>query len=288
METRCITSARRHKETHKGSPTEGEKVMNIWDSVQRGLEKASHEAARIAKTQRLRATIDTLSRQIQTQQGMLIQKTMELFANGQLTQSELLSICQALTNMQQQLAQAQNELKQIPVPQQQGNQPALPPGSTGPYPSSTTAFPTNQYGMGEGIAPTIYAPLPPLESTTPIPVPPPPPGVDATLSQQRTTLMSDTEGYLAEENIFCNNCHSEVISGHAYCQNCGAPVKAEASYLPTTRGTFNEQPTIEDARTIRTPETNTPQDAATERAEQSNYADRFSAPPPPPIQQDGG
>ncbi len=256
--------------------------MNIWDSVQRGLEKASHEAARIAKTQRLRATIDTLSRQIQSQQSTLIQKTMELFANGQLTQSELLTICQSLTSIQQQLAQAQNELKQIPVPAQQGNQPALPAGSTAPYPTPTATFPTNQYGMGEGIAPTIYAPLPPLESTTPIPVPPPPPGIDATISQQRTTLMGDSEGYPAEEKIYCSNCHSEVISGHAFCQNCGTPVKAEASYLPTTRGTFNEQ------LTIRAPEPSTPQDGATERAEPSNHPDQSGTTPSPLTQQDGG
>lgn len=258
--------------------------MNLWDSVQRGLEKASHEAARIAKTQRLRATIDTLSRQIQAQQGTLIQKTMELFANGQLTQGELLLICQSLATMQQQLAQAQHELKQIPAQGQQAGSPTMQPGTTGPYPS-TASFPG-----GENLAPTIYAPLPPMESTTPIAVPPPPPGVEATFSEQRTTLMSD-DGHLAQEKIICTNCHNEVLPGHAYCQNCGSPVKVEASYLPTIRGTFNDQPTIEDARTTRTPDTNT-QDVATQRATDSEqaYTERNTSPSPQnqPASEDGG
>lgn len=262
----------------------GENAMNIWDSVQRGLEKASHEAARIAKTQRLRATIDTLSRQIQAQQSTLIQKTMELFARGQLTQSELLSICQSLTTMQQQLAQAQYELKQIPTQGQQSG-PQMQPGTTGPYPS-TTSFPA-----GENLAPTIYAPLPPIESTTPIPVPPPPPGVDATISQQRTTLMQD-DGQVAQEQTICANCHNEVLPSHAYCQNCGAPVKGEASYLPTIRGTFNELPTVEDARTTRAPETNIQEDAATIRADEREQAHRERNTSPSlqnqPTSEDGG
>ena len=56
--------------------------MNIWDSVQRGLEKATHEAARIAKAQRLRTTLEGLSKQIEMQQGAIVSKAMELFQHG--------------------------------------------------------------------------------------------------------------------------------------------------------------------------------------------------------------
>src|SRR5579859_2363353 len=109
--------------------------MNIWDSVHRGLEKASHEASRIARTQRLRSTIDGLNRQITTQQGSLLTRAMELFSTGRLTQSELLPLCQEMANLQQQLAQAHHELKQLQAqaPATPGqNAPATPP--TGPYP----------------------------------------------------------------------------------------------------------------------------------------------------------
>src|SRR6266480_6657365 len=110
--------------------------MPLWDSVQRGLEKASQEAARIARTQRLRSNIDGLSRQMYAQNNAIFNKTMELFVSGQLTQSELLPLCQEMINLQQQLNQAQNELKQL---QAQSSQ---PPGPTS-YPS--TGEPSTSY-----------------------------------------------------------------------------------------------------------------------------------------------
>src|ERR1019366_10417070 len=100
-------------------------MMNIGDSVQRGLEKATQEATRRARTQRLRSTIDTVTQQIHTQEDDLIVRTMELFAAGKLTQSELLPLCQTLTNLQQQLEQAQHELNLVQS-QSQG-QTQLPP-----------------------------------------------------------------------------------------------------------------------------------------------------------------
>lgn len=217
--------------------------MNLWDSVHRGLEKASQEAARISKVQRLRSTIDTLSRQIQTQQNMLLNKTMELFANNQLTQAELLILCQNLHILQQQLGQAQQELK---LTQSQG--PVVPPTQqTGAYPNS----PAN-----ETLAQTIYAPppyQPYVEQTTPALVPPPPPGAELTISQQHTMLISDDDGQSVTA-LTCTTCQTEVPPGNAYCHNCGQPVKANASYLPTTRSTSLEQPVIEDMRTVRAEE----------------------------------
>ena len=89
--------------------------MPLWDSVHRGLEKASQEAARIARAQRLRATVDGLSRQMQLQNSLLINKAMELFIAGQLTQNELLPLCQALAQLQYQLNQAQIEMTQLAI-----------------------------------------------------------------------------------------------------------------------------------------------------------------------------
>jgi hypothetical protein len=229
--------------------------MNIWDSVHRGLEKASQEASRIARTQRLRSTIDGLNRQITTQQGSLLTRAMELFSTGRLTQSELLPLCQELANLQQQQEQALHELKQL---QAQG--PTTPAQKASVTPSS------NPYTPGSEITPTVYAPPPPgyqpyIDSTIPAPVPPPPPGIDPlTVSSLETVAMPvDAPPPGAESHIvssletvampadastppatgkrYCQQCHVEVISGNAYCHNCGAPVQnTEASYLPTTRG----------------------------------------------------
>src|SRR5437588_1464702 len=77
---------------YSGYSEKQEKHMPLWDSVQRSLEKASQEAARMAKTQRLRYTIDGLSRQLSTQNNNIVNKTMDLFRAGELTQSELLPL----------------------------------------------------------------------------------------------------------------------------------------------------------------------------------------------------
>ncbi len=173
--------------------------MPLWDSVQRGLEKASQEAARIARTQRLRSNIDGLSRQMYAQNNAIFNKTMELFVSGQLTQSELLPLCQEMINLQQQLNQAQNELKQL---QAQSSQPPAPHAADIPD------------------------------------VPPPPPGVEPlTVSSIETIQMSKEASQMAETRL-CSICQAKLLPNHAFCQNCGAPVATaelptmRASYAP--------------------------------------------------------
>src|ERR1700676_408792 len=117
--------------------------MPLWDSVQRSLEKASQEAARIARTQRLRSIIDALSRQINTQNNAIVNKAMDLFVSGQLTQSELLPICQEMMNLHQQLNQAQIELKQLQVQANQSQSSQGAPASLPPQgmPNPNQSFP---------------------------------------------------------------------------------------------------------------------------------------------------
>jgi hypothetical protein len=206
--------------------------MNIWDSVHRGLEKASHEAARIARIQRLRSTIDSVTRQIHTQEELLISRTMEVFAAGQLTQSELLPICQELANLRLQLEQARSDLKAI----QSASAPGTPQNPTG----------SNAPG---GEAPTVYAPPPPdyqfyADPTEPATVPPPPPGVEPlTVSARETMIMNpgasegtSTQTGPTDYTLYCAQCHAALAVGNAFCHNCGAPVQDSAfSHLPTAR-----------------------------------------------------
>jgi hypothetical protein len=209
--------------------------MNIWDSVHRGLEKATHEAARLAKTQRLRSISDNLSRQINAQQTLLITRAMELFTAGQLTQGELLPICQELANLQQQLEQAQTELKSLPP--QPGQLP--PPGVTTPFPGQPAQGPSGPYTPGADLAPTAYAPPPPdyqlyFDTTMPT-TPPPPPGIaPLTVSAMETiSLAADAQPAAGQ----CPNCHAELIPGNAYCHNCGSLVQhSDVAHLPTVRG----------------------------------------------------
>ncbi|GCE13477.1 hypothetical protein [Tengunoibacter tsumagoiensis] len=148
--------------------------MNIWDSVQRGLEKASNEAARIAKGQRLRASLEKFSRQITAQEQQLLATSMDLLSRGTLIQPELIPLCQELLSLHQQVQQAQLELQQLSQ-----NTPSTPAAAPTSAPPSTPTLPTVQ----ESIPPTLLA----QSSSTPygtepfqlsgpaIPPPPPPP-----------------------------------------------------------------------------------------------------------------
>jgi hypothetical protein len=205
----------------------GKSSMNIWDSMHRGLEKASQEAARLARTQRLRSTIDNLSRQMQTQNIAVLNKVLELFAAGQLTQSELLPLCQALVTSQQQLLQAQNELRQL----QQG----APSTQTGPgaLPPTTSAYPTP--GSSD-------------DYTTSTPPPPPPPGLESgTISAINTVPMNVPPPPPGTDIGYCSVCHTPFASGNVYCPNCGTPTSQASQYPPTQRGSLTEQETIRSA-----------------------------------------
>ncbi len=295
--------------------------MNIWDSVHRGLDKASKEAGRIARMQRLRFQIDKAARQINTQESTLLHQVMDLFMAGQLTQGELLPLCHELISLRQQVAQAQSELQ---VLQSQGPQPSQPGQEINALTTSS----------GE-IAPTMYAP-PPSASTTPsyqpfdatvsaIPPPPPPPGMDLqtlysqetamntfsrgnapdapTISAQETMLMheggpgqqtgNEETSALANRNQQsniesgqrCPQCHAEALPGYYFCQNCGSALLPQESYYPPTlRASGSESFYQSGQETIFSSSTG---DAGLERPDLSssrdeNEAPPYSAPPPPP------
>lgn len=216
--------------------------MPLWDSVQRSLEKASHEAARIAKAQRLRSTIDGLTRQLNTQSNNLVNKAMDLFSTGQLTQGELLPLCQEITNLQQQMNQAINELKQIQATQPQTTGPQTQPGAPNPYlplgPGGQTTYPST----GEGLPPNDYT-TPDhqayLDSTQGMAVPPPPPGAESlTISSAETMQMSAEIAPPPSTGAKrCAVCHAELAPNNAFCHSCGAPVQdINSPHLPTVRG----------------------------------------------------
>ena len=255
--------------------------MNLWDSVHRGLEKASQEAARIARTQRLRGNIDHLSRQIHIQHDNLLRKVMELFSSGKLTQSELIPLCQELTSLQQQVYALQNELKQLQslgTPSVQPNQPAAPIAPP-PYTPPGLSMPGN-----DAAAPNAYAPPPPeyqpyIDTTVPIPAPPPPPpgGEHLTISAIETMLIGTNVSPPppAVEKQLCPTCRTAAAPGNAFCHKCGSPVgNSNVAYLPTMRSSSLEPVYPEGQETIRS-------STSGEQATPSNIS-----PLPPP--KDGG
>ncbi len=228
--------------------------MPLWDSVQRGLEKASHEAARLARVQRLRSSSDGLVRQIQSLNETMLHKTMDLFVAGQLTQPELALLCQELVHLQQQLNQAQTELKQLQAnaPQSstalEGNIASLPPGST----EVASYGQVNQESMA-----TMLAPPPPdyqsyLESTEAVDIPPPPPNIAAGGANS-----IQAEGGNAPSMPRCPVCNSEVEPQHAFCQQCGTPIQHNYPVQQATMRASNIDTVgtdTGDQETVRAPE----------------------------------
>lgn len=237
--------------------------MNLWESVQRGLEKASQEAARIARIQRLRSTVDTLTRQIYDQQGTLIARAMETYREGRMVQGELIPICQELASLQLQLEQAQNELKQ---PHNQGPTtvsssvpptiPAMPIiGSGGEPLINTQPMPTYQNFTEPALPPSEYQSY--VNPTMPVPPPPPPPSLEPDHVDALTTMMIEGENLAASnEPRSCPQCGTVALANQSYCQNCGSLLEnREASHLPTQRAGTGEDVRIteidsEDAKKI--------------------------------------
>lgn len=217
--------------------------MNLWDSVHRGLEKASHEAARLARTQRLRATLDGMTRQVNTLHTVLINRTMDLYISGQLAQSELLPMCQELANLQQQMQQIQAELKQLQASQPQAQ--VQGPG-TGPQAAGTELYPLADEGATYAPPPPDYQPY---GDGGPITAPPPSGAEGLTVSGMETVLAPPPPDAIpAQQPVtggvprFCPACHAELNPGHAFCHNCGTMVQDPSSlYQPTMRGSAAEE-----------------------------------------------
>ena len=170
---------------------------------------------------------------------------MELFTSGQLTQVELLPLCQELIYLKQQLDEAQIELKQIQVAQQAGTMPTPAEGSY-------------------ELPPTIYAPPPPSYETQMAGdenlTPPPPPGIaPITISAMSTVIMdtpSPTPSAAQPEKRLCPACKAELQPEFAFCQNCGTLVKdTESQHLPTARAGMPELAFPSSEQTVRGEET---------------------------------
>jgi hypothetical protein len=218
-------------------------MMNIWDSVHRGLEKASQEAARISKAQKARSQMERLGKQIAAQEQTLLDRTVALYEAGQLQQNELVPFCQELVSLRQQFVQTQNELQTIQ--------------SQMPQPSTTAQMNSADLSMA-ALPPSTYPST--IERTMPASVPPPPPGSDPTsfiyssqdnaqdqsatvsvpppppgfYASQPTALATGTAGNAVQRR--CAQCGTNAQSEDLFCQNCGASLHSDSNRAqPTSR-----------------------------------------------------
>jgi uncharacterized Zn finger protein (UPF0148 family) len=266
-------------------------VMNIWDSVHRGLEKASQEAARISKIQKARSQMDRLGRQLATQEQTLLDKAIALFEAGQLQQNELIPFCQEIVSLRQQFAQTQSELQSLQnqiqqQPASSQNNPAEsgtpmlpPPPQSSSIERTVPAFapPTNSDSSATS---QYYAQDNPQDLMALPTIPPPPPGFYAS----QPTITPASIPSKAAIGYHCPRCGTTIQTNDQFCPNCGAPLRSDADNAqPTTRA---EEPTtyeqaqhsqqyihevsIADQATVRNNDStpsNTSSDGATVRAD---------------------
>jgi hypothetical protein len=224
----------------------------------------------------------------------LIGKAMELYMNGQLTQSELLPICQALAELQQQMQQAQNELKQIQASLPQQGQPQLQGPGTAPPTGATMPYPA----PGE-TATGPYPPSPDYQSYVdagPITAPPPPPGAESFAASEMETMMAPPPppppmsmppvppvpspapaSAPMGVNVprYCPVCQAELNPGHSFCHNCGTLVQNNfSSHMPTMRASGETPFVAEGQETMRA---NAPADIS---GQETMRASGNATPPP--------
>lgn len=143
--------------------------MSFLESIQHGLEKASQEAARIAKIQHLHNVVTDLNFKVSQQGQNLVAKAMDMYQQGVLAQGELTTICHQITEYQQQLKEVQEELQRLQTAEDAAAQQAAPavPAPAG-YPGYPPAPPAQAYAAGTvppGYpaypAPAVYPPYAP-------------------------------------------------------------------------------------------------------------------------------
>ncbi len=241
--------------------------MNLWDSVHRGLEKASNEAGRIARAQRARVAIDKLGRQISEQEAGLLNTTMQLFGANMLTQPELLPLCQDIIQLRQQLNQLQQELQQLQAqnPQASMNKSVPPTPSTLP-PTQFASGPSysteseNPYSTVDNGSFQTVLPSSSYYSSEPIPAPPPPPEVQGTMEsapgiQPPPPPPSGSLAPTFQGNRTCPQCGTFLQANNAFCQNCGAFLQNMATSQSTMKAeSLPGFPGVSQQETVRSSE----------------------------------
>lgn len=248
--------------------------MNIWDSAQRSFEKASQAAARLARLQRLRSTIDHLSRSMLTQNEKILSTVMDLHSAGKLQQKELLPLCEELVYLQKQVEQAQAEIRELQNPSQGSAHPGqvgsvamLPPVPTGetatvpgPYTIPIEPLPEIPYSLSS--AETVYVPPPPpppgyqpLESALPIAAPPPPPTPVSPMASSQGTPVTNpvaTPPPTFSQALQCHTCQAALTPEQTFCAHCGTLVGHHGkAHLPTQRAAQSGLHNSHDAKNVR-------------------------------------
>jgi len=165
-------------------------MSSFFDKLRAGADTAAFEARRQARILALQNEIASLRAQIRQQQTSLGEITYRLFQAGQVEQPELVQLCQALRDLESQIADKQAEIERV----KQEQPPVRVPGSPGGQVCNNCRAPLS--------ADDVFCPQ--CGTKVEIPVP----AWGTSVSGPRT----------------CPQCHSVVAEGAAFCGTCGTRV----------------------------------------------------------------
>jgi RNA polymerase subunit RPABC4/transcription elongation factor Spt4 len=169
--------------------------MGFLDSLRKGADRAQLEANKLVRINRVQSQINTLKQQIQQRIVQLGEKTLELHRTKQLSEPDLVALCEGIIALEKEITEKEAEIEAI-------KQEVLPEG--------VAAAPAT-YGH---ICPQCKINLPQEADFCPncgskaVDIPPPTPIAATTV-------------------VKCTNCGATLVEGAKFCLECGTKVEIE-------------------------------------------------------------
>lgn len=168
-------------------------MAELFEGIREGAAKAAFEADKLRRITQIRASIRSLKKKLEQEKKKISDAVLQLYDAGEVTQPELLALCEQLAPLRSQIAEKEAEIKRI-----RQEKPAEVP-SPALYghicPRCKTEFPEE----------VVFCP----HCGTRIEDVPPPAG------------------------FVCPQCNAALVEGAVFCSFCGARVEQPSEWPPT-------------------------------------------------------
>lgn len=191
-------------------------MPSLVDSMRLKADQAALEADKLIRIRREQGGIDQLRRDIQTQMDALGQATLSAYRAGEIAHPQLVTICQQLDSLSEQIAQREARIEQIRAEKLATPPVAAPVAQAGvPCPNCKQLIPEGaafcplcgykipKAQPAEAICATCGTPIPAAAQFCP--------GCGARKAQ-------------ASQTIRCTGCGTELPTSSVFCPDCGTRV----------------------------------------------------------------
>lgn len=208
-------------------------MPGLIDSMRQKADQAALEADKLMRIRREQGAIDQLRRDIKTQLDALGRATLAAYRGGEITHPQLVSICQQIDALNEQIAQREARIEQIraeklappPAPPTAGPSSIPCPHCGQRIPAEARFCPVCGHQIpppapAEGVCAACGSPMPAAAQFCPTcgarraPAPPPPPPPPP-------------------QTIRCAGCGAELPAIAVFCPDCGTRVGAAAPPTPS-------------------------------------------------------